>query len=267
MKIRLQNQEKMNRNYAIITGATSGIGRELCNFFIDDYNLIIIARNEENLNLVKNELSHKKNVVVPISVDLTNLEELKTLKVEFEKYPVKLLINNAGVGFVKDFESCDYEKIQQCVRLNIDALTSLTHLMLQTLIKNEGEIINIASTAGYFPGPFMAVYHATKSYVISFSKALAYELIPKNIKVSCYCPPLTDTNFLSNSGLKNTKLFKGKKPLKASLVAKKIYKTHNKKSIIKFISFKDWFVYNFLITFIPQKLLFKIVSTSYKSKI
>lgn len=198
---------------ALITGASSGIGKETAfEFAKNKYNLIIVARRLENLNNIKQEIEelHQVNVYV-FSMDLSKLDSAEQLfkKVNDAKLKVNVLINNAGFGIYKKFEDSNIEKEEQMLLLNMVTLTKLTKLFIPNMIKKgSGNIINIASTAAYQPVPSLATYAATKAYVMSFSQAIAFELKDKNIVVTVICPGATQSEFGVSAGFKeDTKFF------------------------------------------------------------
>ena len=193
---------------AIITGASSGLGIELLRAAvkrcpdIDTYWLV--ARRKERLEALKTEFPQKTIRAVPL--DLTKTESFDTLAdmLKAENVDVRLLINNAGMGKLCDFDSVDRESQLTQVDLNCRALTAVTHTCLPYMIKGSA-IINISSIASFAPTPRMTVYCSTKAYVQSFSRALREELKPHGINVLAVCPGPMDTEFLSVSGCETGK--------------------------------------------------------------
>ena len=164
----------------LITGASGGIGYELAKLFArDHHNLILVARSASKLAQVANELQASGITVKTIGLDLAQPPATKFLfdQLQREGVAVDILINNAGYGVYGEFAQMPEEEILGQIHLNITALTELTRLFLPPMItRRSGRIMNVASTAGFQPGPHMAVYYATKAYVISFSEAIANEL-------------------------------------------------------------------------------------------
>lgn len=211
---------------ALITGASSGIGKELSKIHAEKGgDLIVIARSENKLNELKKELEQQHNIdVLVLPKDLTapnaakevyELVQQKGLKVDY-------LINNAGFGGLGMFNERELEQDLQMINLNISVLTALTHYFLQDFVNNnQGRILNVSSTASLMPGPLQAVYYATKAYVTSFSNALAEELHNTNITVTNLMPGATATEFGRISGMDKTELFK--KPATARRVAQDGY--------------------------------------------
>lgn len=179
---------------ALITGASSGIGRDIARQLDKKgYELVLVARDENKLNDLKNELGGKPQV---ISMDLSIDKNCKELYNKVSD--IDLLVNNAGFGTCGDFTKTDLEKEIKMINTNITAYHILTKLYLQDMVnKNKGQILNVASIAGFMPGPLMATYYATKSYVLRLSEAIREELKKQksNVKISVLCPGPVDTNF------------------------------------------------------------------------
>lgn len=194
---------------AIITGASSGLGLEFVKLFAKDgYNLVVIARNEEKLLEIKQ--SYPNITVTVIPKDLSKPDAINEVIQEMNAQNIKVdvLVNNAGFGLLGSFESLSIEQQLNMIQLNISSLTELTYRLLPDLrMSKSGKILNVASTAAFQPGPNMAVYYATKAFVLSFSEALAEELIDDAITVTTLCPGATKTNFSSVANVENTKMF------------------------------------------------------------
>jgi len=190
-----------NHNYALITGATSGIGYELAKLFAkDNYNLVIVARSQGELESKAKEFKSQYGVeVVTIAKDLFKREEAFALcqKVTAKGIQVDVLVNNAGQGAYGLFQDNDIEKELGITDLNIASLRIITkHFVKEMTTRNSGKILNLASIASEVPGPWQAVYHATKAFVLSFSEALRSELKDTKITVTALQPGATDTDFL-----------------------------------------------------------------------
>lgn len=184
-------------NIALITGATSGLGKGLA-YFLAEKNipLIITGQNQEKLDLLKGDLQQKVPIQT-ISADLTNPQERKNLlKIVSEKKP-NLVINNAGFGLYGDAIHLPLEQQVQMIEVNITALAEISLQTASTLKKNNlpGTILNISSAACFFPYPLFAIYAASKSFVTSFSLGLDTELRKDNIRVLCACPGQINTTF------------------------------------------------------------------------
>ena len=197
---------------ALITGASSGIGKELA--FIHAKNggdLILIARSINKLNEIKNTLETQYKIkVFVIQKDLTLPDATKEVykEVKTKNITIDYLINNAGFGGIGKFHERDMQQDISMINLNITALTTLTHYFLQDFTaKNSGKILNVSSTASFFPGPLQAVYFATKAYVTSFTNAIAEELHDTNITITNLMPGATETDFAKISGMDKTAMF------------------------------------------------------------
>jgi short-subunit dehydrogenase len=206
----LGHQKK--RETALITGASSGIGLDLAKLMAPDFDLIITARNQSDLEKIARELqaAHGNHVHV-IPADLSQSEAPEQLFAEITRrgLPVDILINNAGFGSYGTFAESDHQTELDMIQVNITALTSLTRLALPGMLERKrGRIMNVASTAGFQPGPLMAVYYATKAYVIMFSEAIANELKGSGVTVTCLCPGATATKFAGRAKMEESRLFK-----------------------------------------------------------
>jgi len=207
----------------LITGATSGLGYEFVKLFANDgFNLVLVARNEQKMKEIKDKF---KNVEVTIiSKDLSLPDSVKEVYEEVKKRNINLdvLVNNAGFGLLGNFDQLDIRKQTEMIQLNITALTQLTYYFLPEMKKKKSaRILNVASTASFQPGPLMAVYYATKAYVLSFSEALVEELRGSNVTVTTLCPGATKTNFGAVANVENTKMFSN--AMSSEVVAKQGY--------------------------------------------
>ena len=185
----------------LITGASSGIGRDIAKELSNgDNRLVLVARDESRLEELKNEL---KCEVTVIPMDLSNKDNCKKLH-EMVK-DIDILINNAGLGVFGDFTETDLDREIDIINTNIMALHILTKLYLKDMKeKNNGYILNVASIAGFMPGPLMATYYASKSYVVRLTQAIKEELRKdkSNVKIGLLCPGPTATDFLKKAGVR-----------------------------------------------------------------
>jgi uncharacterized protein len=202
--------EVNNNRYALVTGATSGIGYELAKLFAGDgYNLVIVARDENELRQKAQELSGANVDVVPIAKDLFQPEAAFELyeEVKYRNLTVDVLVNDAGQGQFGLFIEQDIHRLLDIIQLNINSLTVLTHLFLKEMVaRNEGKILQLASIASQLPGPWQAVYHATKAYVLSFSEALVQELKDSAVTVTALQPGATETDFFNKAEMQDSKI-------------------------------------------------------------
>jgi len=184
---------------ALITGASTGIGYELAKLFAKDgHNLVIVARSKDKLEDLASELRVSGVSVHVITKDLSlpNSPQEVFEELQKEKIEIDYLVNNAGYGSYGRFTETNLETELNMIQLNMVALTHLTKLFLPTMVKRgEGRIMNVASIAGFLPGPMMAIYYATKAYVLSFTEAIAAEMRGTGITVTALCPGPTKTNF------------------------------------------------------------------------
>ncbi|WP_055667553.1 SDR family NAD(P)-dependent oxidoreductase [Desnuesiella massiliensis] len=219
------------RNYVLITGASSGIGKEIAMLFgKNDYNLVLTARRNEALLQIKKELSSYGIDVKIFSGDLSDIKIIEELKEKIEAWDMKIdiLINNAGIGKTDYFLDYDFSKDLEMINLNIMALTYMTKIFAKYMINNGGgKIINVASTGAYQPGPLISVYYATKAYVLSFSEALAFEFKDKGVDIKILCPGATKTEFSNRAGKVDIK-----NAMEAKEVAVFLYKSLNSKSTV-----------------------------------
>src|SRR5688500_3158649 len=198
----------------LITGASSGIGRALAHLFAQDgYTLVLVARRAVVLEELAAELSRQYQASVRvIAIDLADPAAALQLHADLQRagIVVDVLVNNAGFGAQGAFAGLPLERQLQMIHLNVTALTALTRLLLPSMLeRGRGGILNVGSTAAFQPGPFMAVYYATKAYVVSFSEALAEELSGSGLRVSCLAPGPTATAFASEAGAAGSRLFRG----------------------------------------------------------
>lgn len=196
---------------ALITGASSGIGYELSKLFAaDGYNLILVARSTDKLTQLANNLTGNHGVAVTtLTKDLSAPKAPAEIfdAVKAQNILVDVLVNNAGFGVQGPFDNASLDEMHQMLQLNIGALTTLTRLFLPAmLMRKSGRILNIGSTGSFAPVPSMAVYGATKAYVLSFSEALAEELRGRGVTVTALCPGVTFTGFQKRAGVANAGL-------------------------------------------------------------
>jgi len=244
---------------ALITGASGGIGLELAKLLAKDgHNLVLVARSGDKLARVADELQKQFGISAKaVALDLTAAPAPQFLfdQLQREGVAVEILVNNAGYGVFGDFAAIRAEEDLGQIALNIAALTHLTKLFLPPMLeRRSGRILNVASTAGFQPGPMMAVYYATKAYVISFSEALANELNGSGVTVTCLCPGVTDTGFQSRAGTDKTLLFKALRPMNAKAVARDGYRGVMAGKTLVISGFRNWFLAESL-RLSPRKLV------------
>ncbi|WP_299549801.1 SDR family oxidoreductase [Seonamhaeicola sp.] len=200
------------KHTALITGASSGIGKELAKIHAErGGDLVLVARRADQLNQLKQALEQQYGVTVEVIVkDLTKPLAPKEIYDEIlqKNIQIEYLINNAGFGGRGKFHERAWEQDLAMINLNVVALTALTRLFLPDFVKrNSGRILNTSSTASFMPGPLQAVYYASKSYVTFFSNAIAEELYDTNVTVTNLMPGATESEFAKTSGMDKTGLF------------------------------------------------------------
>lgn len=240
--------------YALVTGASSGIGKEIAKTLAKKgYDLIITARREERLKQLKEEIEKEtKSKVITKVCDLTNAENINNLHKECSEYDVNVVVNNAGFGVIGFFNETDIEKEIKMIDTNITALYILTKLFTKSMKK--GHILNVSSLAAFLPDPKMAVYGASKSFVLNFSKAVNYELKRQNkdITITTLCPGPVYSEFNDVAGGSfNFKAITAKKC--ADIAIKGMFK---KKSVI--IPGLKMKLTRFFSKITPSKLVLKI---------
>lgn len=255
------------KKYALITGASSGIGLEFAEIFAENQiNLVLVARSTEALESIKNNLENKYNIDIHImNLDLSKVESIDAIVkyTQDKKLEVEYLINNAWFGDYGNFIDTDDARNTNMINLNITALTNLSRIYGAKMVKNwSGKILNVASTAAFQPGPNMAVYFATKSYVLSFSLALSKELEWSGVTVTTLCPGPTESNFQNQANAKWIQIFKWKIPTSHDVALYGYRKMHkgNKIAIHGFMNTVKAFSVKFLPYSIQLALLKKMNS-------
>jgi short-subunit dehydrogenase len=229
---RNQNTNTMDsktQQYAVVTGGTSGIGYELAKLLAQDrYNLILVARSEDDLQRVANEFKQQYGVdVITISKDLFERDNAFDLYDEIQSYKVDvdILVNDAGQGQYGEFIDTDIRRELAIIDLNISSLVVLTKLFLKDMVaRRRGKIMNLSSIASKFPGPWQSVYHATKAFVQSFTEAVRSEVKDSGVTITALLPGATATDFFNKAGMLDSKMVKEGKLYDAADVAKDGYK-------------------------------------------
>ena len=248
---------------ALITGASSGIGYEFAKLFARDrYNLVLIARSEEKLTEMADELSRNfgisvRNIVKDLSIPASPEEIFKEL--QQAAIQVDVLVNNAGFATYGFFFETNLTVELQMMQLNMVALTHLSKLLLPSMLQRyEGKILNVSSTAAFQPGPMMAVYYATKAYVLSFSEALANEVRGSGVTVTAFCPGPTASGFQKQAAMEQSKLVSGRRIMDAATVAKIGYEGLMKNQTIVIPGLKNRLL-TLSIRFTPRNLVTQLV--------
>jgi uncharacterized protein len=245
------------RETALITGASSGIGLDLARLIAADFDLILSARNQARLEQLAKELQEQHgNRVHVIPGDLARREAPEEIFAEIKRrgLQVHVLVNNAGFGGYGPFAGTGLQAELDMIQVNITALTHLTKLALPGMLERKrGRIMNVASIAGFQPGPLMAVYYATKAYVISFSEAIANELKDSGITVTCLCPGATETEFAKRADMEKSRLFKMGK-MRSEEVARAGYQAMLRGKTLAIPGVRNWLIAE-SVRFSPRKLV------------
>ncbi len=219
----------MSRKLAVVTGASGGIGLELAKLLArhgDD--LVLVARSADRLQALAVELAHAHGIAArALPADLADPGAPTVLHDRLREAGVEIhvLVNNAGFGDSGPFAESDLRNALEMLQVNVTALTHLTRLFLPAMVRRRaGRIMNVASVAGFLPGPLAAVYYATKAYVLSFSEALACELEGSGVTVTALCPGPTDTGFQARAGVDHSFLFRRLRVTDAATAARAGYR-------------------------------------------
>lgn len=216
-----------DRPLAVVTGASAGIGRELARILArEGHDLVLVARREQELQELADSLAAAHRVDSTIAaVDLSAPDAGDRVAAAVGGRDVDVLVNNAGFGGVGGFASRDRETDLRMVAVNVVALTDLTKRFLPAMVaRGRGRVLNVASTAAFQPGPFMAVYYATKAYVLSLSQAIAEEVSGSGVTVTCLCPGVTESEFHAVAGTDAQPLTSSALTMSAASVAEAGYR-------------------------------------------
>jgi len=213
---------------ALITGASAGLGTHFAKLFAADrHDLVLVARRLDRLDALGKELTEKHGIrVETISADLMDPAAPKTIADEVARrgLTIEFLVNNAGFGLAGRFQENDAAKERGMIEVNVTALTMLAHALLPGMIaRGHGRILNIGSTAGFQPGPFMSTYYASKAYVVAWSEAMSYELRGTGVTCTLSCPGATATEFGSVANMEGSRLFR-MGAMRADVVAAQAYR-------------------------------------------
>lgn len=236
----------MSRKVALITGASAGLGEQFAQLFArDGHDVILVARTAARLEALASKLEQEHKVKAHVlAADLARPEEPQRIfnEVRSRQLEVEFLVNNAGFGSNGPFLDHDLAREAEMVEVNCTALIKLTHLFARPMReRRSGRILNLASTAGFQPGPFMATYYATKAFVLSFSEALSHELKGTGVTVTCHCPGPTHTEFAIRAGNDKSRLFQRTGVIsKASDVAADAYAAMMKGRVLAIHGVLNW---------------------------
>jgi len=233
----------MSKLTALITGASGGIGLEIAKLHAaNKYDLVLVARNQTNLERVKTKLINEYGISVHIiATDLTQEDNVKSIFDYIKNHNLRIdhLINNAGMGVFGKLNETSLDDNLKMMDLNNRALVILTHHFVQCMVSHgSGKILNIASTAAFMPGPYMSIYFASKAFVLSFSEAVNSELSGTGVSVTTLCPGPTNTGFVAAAnGMENSGLFAKQKVSTPKEVAKDGYQAMMNKEAVRVSGF------------------------------
>ena len=253
----------------LITGASSGLGKEFAKLYAKhNNNLILVARNIEKLNQVKDEIVNLYGVECDvICADLSKKEDWEKVfnYTEEKSYFINNLINNAGFGDRTDFLEMDIDFQIQMTEVNCNSVLYFMRKYLPKMVdNNEGHIINVASIASFMAGPYMATYHATKGYLLLLGEAISYELRKTKVKLLTLCPGPFNSEFVGKAG--NDYTFKKIKPIEASEVAKYGYKKSLQGKRVAIVGFKNKLTV-FATRFAPRRFIIETTAKTMKKDI
>jgi len=227
MGMRMDGKKAGLKKTALVTGASSGLGLELARLFAaDGHDVVLVARRRAELEALATRLQNERVAAHVVPEDLSDARAPERLVAELAKrgLEIEFLVNNAGFGARGPFAELDLKRQLDMLQVNVGSLVALTGLLVPDMIaRKSGRVLNLGSTAGFQPGPGMAVYYATKAFVNSFTEALAFELRGTGVTATLSCPGATETEFgaVANNG--KTKLFKAG-AMKAAPVAEAAYR-------------------------------------------
>jgi len=248
-------------NTALITGASGGIGRDLARVHAQHGgDLVIVARRKEALETLKAELEQKHGVkVLCLAVDLSEPGAVGRIydAVKAQGLEIDVLINNAGFGGHGKFHERPWQQDAAMIQLNVTALCEMTHVFVQDMVaRQRGKILNVASTAGFLPGPLQAVYYATKAFVLSFSQAIAQELEEENITVTALCPGAVATGFSGRAGLDDVAAFRN--AATSESVARVAYDAMQKGKLVAINERTLSFLLNWVVPLLPRRTVLRM---------
>lgn len=257
------------KEWALITGASSGIGYELAKVFArHGRNIVIVSRDEAKLKELKQEIEREYYVkLMMLPKDLADPRSPTEIFEELEKRGVniQILVNNAGFSIYGMFSETDLQKELEIVQVNLSSLIHLTKLILPGMLKRRsGKILNVASMGAFHPGPYQSVYCATKAGVLSFSQALSNELQGTGITVTCLCPGVVKTEFHQRAGMQSSKLM-NEKMIDAGVMAEAGYRALMAEKVIAVPGFK-FRLGSVVMGIIPRTMLTKIARSVVEPK-
>ena len=233
------------QNVVLITGASTGIGFDLAHEFAKKgFNLLLVSRSKDKLLDLRKNLEFQYKVqadLFPVDLSKPSAPQQVYNYCQKQKHEIAILVNNAGFGTNGEFASLDLDRELEMIDLNVKTLVSLSHLFAADMkSRKNGKILNVASTAAFQPGPFMANYYASKAYVQSFSEGIREELLPSGITVTSLCPGPTRTPFFAVAGVEKNPLLNGPLAMDSRTVAKKAVMATLRGKAIVITGFTNW---------------------------
>ena len=252
------------KQVALITGASSGIGKELAYIHAKTGgDLVLVARRKKELEKLKQELKTSFHVTAVIIVkDLSEPDAAREIYSETQSMGITIdyLINNAGFGGYGYFHERSMDDYMDMINVNVISLMLLTRLYLPGMVeRRNGRILNVSSSASFVPGPLQAVYFASKAFVTSFSQAIAEEVKEKGVTVTALCPGMVDTEFVDLSGMGESNIMKHQKPASPQKTAEIGYHDMMKGKLLSFDNRLLKFSINWVVQFFPRKTILKIL--------
>lgn len=246
----------------LITGASSGIGKALAELFArDGYQVVLAARSVDKLEQLATSLRQQYRVsALVVAADLEQIDGAQKLHAALKKQGVVLdaLVNNAGYGVFGEFKDNQLGSELAMMQLNMNSLVTLSKLFLPDLLARGGRIMNVASTASFQPGPYMAVYYASKAFVLSFSEAMAAELEGQGVSVTALCPGPTASGFQDKAAMGSSALVNGKKLPTSEAVAAVGYAAMQGRQRVVIPGFMNWLMAQ-SVRFTPRRLVTTMV--------
>jgi len=247
---------------ALITGASSGIGKALATEFArDGYDLVLAARSVGKMQALAEELQKSCSIkVTVIGADLETNDGASRLHADIKARNITIgaLVNNAGYGTFGEFKDSELAPELAMMQLNMNTVVVLTKLFMPDLIANKGKLLNTASTAAFQPGPYMAVYYATKAFVLSFSEAIGAELEPHGVTVTALCPGPTASGFQDKADMGTSALVKGKRLPTSEDVAAKGYRAMQRGQRVYIPGAMNWIMAQ-SVRFTPRNMVTALV--------
>jgi short-subunit dehydrogenase len=256
----------MGTQVALVTGASSGIGLDLARkFAAEKFDLVLVARSEDKLREVADGLAREHGITATVlRADLAQPNAASELMraLDERKLEIEVLVNNAGLGMYGPFVEGELAQELRILQVNVVALTELTRLIVPRMIaRASGRVLNVASTAAFQPGPLMAVYYASKAYVLSLSEALANEVAGTGVTVTVLCPGPTKTDFFSRAQMAESKLARSRAIMTSAEVAQRGFEGLMRGKTVVIPGLNNRLLAN-AVRFLPRKTVTRLVRSA-----